>query len=251
MGEVSVWDGFEDAGFSDDASDYGRCMVYILQALSEDCVSGVARPGTLKITGLDFFIPGDEGLAFVSVLSKRQFVEWVPRAAGGGFVAAYEPDDPAVIRALVAAKNDKKNLRLGENDLVETVYWAVLALPAGADGPPLPAVIPLTRTKLRPFQNAMTKLRFSCQGARRPAFSYRLRAKTAAVKNKANQPYFNFAFGFDGESIAETEIKPGSGLYRAAADMWQRLHAEGLRVDHTNANAVEEVSSTDDSEIPF
>lgn len=249
--DVSLWEGCEDAGFSNDAGDYSRCMVYVLQALSEDCVNGVARPGTLKITGLDMYIPGDEGLIFVPILSNRQFVEWTPRSSVGGFVAAYEPDDNVVIRAMIAAKNDKKNLRLGENDLVETVYWAVLVFPAGLDGPALPAVIPLTRTKLKPFQNAMTKLRFACQAANRPAFSYRLRMRSVAAKNKAGQPYFNFSFGFDGLAAVDAEIKPNSGIYRTAVDLWQRLRDEGLKVDHANVAQDAATTPAEDGEVPF
>lgn len=245
---------FDGAGFEDtDASDYARCLVYVIQALSADAVEGRARPGDIKITGLDVFITGGTGLLFVPIHRVRQYVRWAPRDAGGGIVDIYTPDDPVVVSAIRANSGKNINLKVGADELVMTVLWGVIALPDGMDGPAIPVIIPLSKTKIKPFTAAMAKLRAQINpisGKQFPIFAHLMIMKAVQIKNKLGQPYFVPTFDFAPDGICGN--KPGSPLLSAAVDCFKTFRSDGIKVDHTQMRGEDASSSIEqDDEVPF
>lgn len=264
--EVAVADvdygDLDGAGFdATDSSDYARCLVYIMQALSADVVDNVARSGDIKITGLDIYRSGTDGLLFVPIHRVRQYVRWTPRDAGGGLVDVYEPNDPVVLDALRRAGGRNAGLKIEDDDLTLTILWGVLALPDGPSGPAFPVVIPLSRTKIKPYTTAMAKLRAQVNPRTQkpfPIFAHLMTMKTVQIKNKHNQSYFVPVFDFAPSGIVGN--KPGSALLMTAADCYRAFNAEGINVDYSQMAKEDQVVSENqagavvdvpDDDIPF
>lgn len=246
----------DGAGFdATDSTDYARCLVYVMQALSPDVTDGKARPGDIKITGLEIYKTGSEGLLFVPIHRVRQYVRWQPRDAGGGLAGVYMPDDPVVIDALKRSGGSHIGLKVDGDDLTLTILWGVLALPDGPTGPAFPVVMPLSRTKIKPYTMAMVKLRSQVNPRTQkpfPIFAHLMIMRTAQVKNKNNQPYFVPVFDFAPNGIIGN--KPGSMLLLTAADCYRSFSTDGINVDHSQV-ASEDVTAAPvgapDDDIPF
>jgi hypothetical protein len=91
----------------------------------------------------------EKGVLVVPCYYVRKFVEWVPREAGGGFVAQYSPEDEIVAQTIKNGLVNDKGKLVNEkgNLLTETAYHYVLLL--GDDGPEW-AIIGMASTQLKP-----------------------------------------------------------------------------------------------------
>lgn len=86
--------------------DYAIPRLVILQDLSpqvkknnEKFIEG-AEPGDIcDVVGLVLY-DGEQGILVAPVSYRRSYIEWVPRAKGGGFVADHTPTNPASQRNL-------------------------------------------------------------------------------------------------------------------------------------------------------
>jgi hypothetical protein len=142
-----------------------------------------------------------EELIVVPCLTEHLYVEWRPRAQGGGFVARHPLNTPLVGKA---KKNEKGKLILPSgNELVETFYVAAMLLdevdsvtPAGF------AMLAFTSSGIQPYKKSIGELR-KFPGA--PLFAHRLRITTEELSNSegtwanwvirpANQPEGDVVF---------------------------------------------------------
>ena len=146
---------------------------------------------------------------FVPCYTEHVYVEWVPRDAGGGFVAIHGYNSEVVVTAKVKAEKFN-DLRTPEgNNLVETFYVYGMLL----DGPEAttsttPIVIAFTSTKIKVYKALMTKLR-TVKG-NPPLFAFRVSISTTDAKNKKNQPYKNFKIVPVGATLLESANLPGT-----------------------------------------
>lgn len=108
------------------SADLSIPFLNILQPLSpvvvDETVAG-AKAGMFYNSVTSELFPGNTGVGFLWCADQKQFVEWAPRETGEGIVAMHEPGAPEVLAAIKAngGKADK-DLRIGENSLVETWY---------------------------------------------------------------------------------------------------------------------------------
>jgi hypothetical protein len=98
----------------------------ILQSNSPQCdetnplYDSAARPGMLYNTATNECLDGRVGISIVAVKRDHQFLEYIPRDAGGGFQGAWAPNDPRVAK-LRAEQGDYNKLKLESgNELIET-----------------------------------------------------------------------------------------------------------------------------------
>lgn len=232
-------------------------FIGILQSLSPEVTEGDpkyiegAKVGQLINSVTLKLFDADKGVNIVPVLTQHLFVEWVPRASGGGFVARHELSSP-VVAAARASGQDFNKLKTPEgNELQETFYLYALLL----DSPDAvefdtPVVIAFTSTKIKVYKRIMTQLR-TVKG-NPPLFAHRLRVKSKAEKNKQGQPYRNFDVSPACGTVAESMIDPKgpqAGLLAAAIELHRAVSSGALKA--ANENRDSGAGEPDGAEVPF
>jgi hypothetical protein len=137
-------------------------------------------------------ISGEEGFYFQPVAMYQEWVEWVPRDHGGGFVARHKYNDGAPPNGAKPKPRPEGSRRpqaytMGKNDLVDTRYipgymWT--------DGVAIPFVIPFTSTGHAVARAWMTKQNYiQLDGEICPAFCAVYKLTTKASKNNLGEWY--------------------------------------------------------------
>ena len=208
-------DGFEDVG----ANELSIPFISILQKSSPQVEDGVlpgAEAGAFFNTVTQEITAGQDGFVFLPCHRDEQWVEWVPRVKGGGFVDTFAPNSELVQELI--AKNDGKRIppkgsdgkRIPfmtpeKNELVETYY--VYGLLLDKDGVTACgfAVLSFTSTKITKYKNWITAMKM--QAGNPPIFANR--AKITSVKeSRPSGSSFNYSIAPLRKSWAESLINP-------------------------------------------
>ena len=211
--------GMEDIGAGDTAIPY----LQVLQATSPqvtapDAEQTGARPGMLynTVSGKLYKSP----VRIVPCKYELKDVEWVPRTAGGGFVA-YHPKGTAE-----RFPRDERNKTLMPNghELVSTAYFFVMLID-GDDAEP--CLLPLSSTQLKKARNwnsSILNLRILINGTKcRPSmFAYTWELRTAQEKNDKGSWY--------GVNFALPELITDASLYRACKDFYETVKSGDVKV---------------------
>lgn len=214
----------ESTGFEDmDRSELSIPYLVLLQAMSPQVQPGVdrvdgAEAGFLMNTLTQEVTPGNVGVHVVPLLREHMFVEYAPREAGGGVVSRRLPSDP-MVRKLRSEQGRFGKLKTPTgNELTETfyLYCGVLENPEDDFFSGL-VLISFTSTKIKAYQNIMTRLRSSSivleDGSRvsPPLWANRLHITTMQQKNN-HGTFFNFKIAPSEGTIANSLIAPDSPL---------------------------------------
>lgn len=123
---------YAGAGTSQDAADNLIPFLAILQDMSPQTkkrdaayVEG-AEPGMIFQTASGAVYSGEQGILFQPVFFQKLWVEWVPRAKGGGFVKAHLdlPSNAVLTEYKGDDGQDREGYRTPEgNDVIETRYF--------------------------------------------------------------------------------------------------------------------------------
>lgn len=186
-------DEVQGLGNSMNAQDNTTPFLAIIQGLSPqieenkpEYIEG-AKKGMIFNTATKELYDGKVGVDVIAFGFQRVFNEWVPRAAGGGFVATYDINDDIRLTAKPREVDGKKRgLALPNgNDLVETAYTGVL-LPNS----PMPAIIGATSTGLKPMRDWMTmRNNVLVNGKPAPSFARKYRISTVYQENESGNWY--------------------------------------------------------------
>ena len=216
---VSGYEDYEGGGFENQtAEDYTVPFVQILQGLSPQVEDGDAKSGQILNTVTGEIIEGKDGIVFIPAITKHEFVEWVPRKQGGGFVGTHEPGSP-MVEDCRTNQDFGKYVTPAGNDLLETFY--VYGIAIDSSGNAEQAVIAFTSTKIKKYRNWMTKaktIQLQLPGGRRivaPLFAHKYRLTTVSEKN-AEGSYYNWAIAFDGENAMEARLAPDDPMFLSA-----------------------------------
>ena len=197
-------------------------LIYVLQPLSPQVnkrnaayLDG-AEPGMIWLrNSADPLVDGEEGIVFQPCFFTRDYVEWIPRDSGGGFVGRHETP-PKDTKEEVDPKNPnkKKLVRKNGNEIIETrSHVGFVHLP---NGQKLPYVIPFTSTGhsvSRQWMFMMNSKVFN--GETIPSFAYLYRLKT---KPRSNVQGEWFVLDVSDEDWAsEEDIEAGEKLHDAFA----------------------------------
>ena len=132
------------AGLSTSADDNIVPLLYVLQSNSPqvnqrgaDAIKGAA-PGDIWIKGTDKAVPGAEGISVQPCAFRKDWVEWVPRSAGGGYVGRHD-ECPKDAVEKTDGEGRKRLVLPNGNEINETRYHYVLI-----NGSPV--VIPFSST---------------------------------------------------------------------------------------------------------
>jgi hypothetical protein len=168
-------------------------VIYLLQALSPqlETVAGAKAGKMLNSVTEELY---DE-LLFVPASTSHEFVEYVPRKAGGGFVGVHAVGSDLVKH--VKATQPFGQYTNGENELVE--FFSVFGVLCDDSQPLGMAVIRFKSTKIKVYKQFNTRLQ-TCQiprstgpGRFTPAlFQHVIRVSTKKEKN-AHGEFYNFA----------------------------------------------------------
>jgi len=167
-------------------------LVYILQGLSpqinkrnDDYIEG-AEVGDIWLRHAPSpIIKGDEGILFLPCHFWKDYVEWIPRDAGGGFAGRHH-DLP---REAVEVPGSRSHKMPNGNDLVRTANHAGYVLLPNLR--PLPYVIPMKSTGLKVSGDWMMMMnnKRDDKGKVYPSYLYKYRLTTKHRKNKEGEWY--------------------------------------------------------------
>ena len=215
------------AGFEDvSTEDLVIARISILQKMSpqvdEDNPAYIpgAKAGKLlnSVTGQLY---DKEGFGFIPVHRVHEFLEFIPRDAGGGFKGAHAPESDVVAAARAAVGGNWGKIKTSEgNDLIETfnVYGLLLNNEGGYES----AVLSFSSTNIKTFKRWITMARsvtlVNEEDGRRfvpPLFSHIFRISTVYLEN-AKGSWYAYDVKWEGGNAAASRLAPTDELYQAA-----------------------------------
>lgn len=249
----------DDAGLGMEgmtSADVSIPFINLLQPLSpevsgEGAVEG-AKSGDFFNTVSRELISGKKGFLFQPCVRQHVFVEWVPRDAGGGFVAIHQDDSAEVIEA--RRNNGGKvygGMKIGDNDLLETVYLYGHVLDEDGLTPLGFAVLSLTSTKLKPLRDAMTLVWTTrINGRTPPLFAFRFRITSKPDKNKKGQPFQNIVIDAKALPLLNPAVEAEAALL-AQGRAFMASVRDGERKADIAASASAREPGVEDTDTPF
>jgi hypothetical protein len=181
-------------------------FVRLAQPLTPTVIEGDMAPGDIfnSATG-DVY----EDPSFVIAARDRNFVEYVPRDNGGGFVGIHPPDEPEIL-ALREAQGRFGALETEDgNEIIETMYLYGLI-----GDPPEPVILSFVSTQIKKYKALISrinaiKVRVGDDLMTPPIFAHRW--KLASVQEKNDKGTF---FGW--RITPEDRLSPSHELYQLA-----------------------------------
>jgi hypothetical protein len=181
--------GFEDT----DATDYAVPLLRILQALSGELkktdgkFNKDAKVGQIYNIATGELLDGEKGIDVIVGGYSKYYVEWIPKAAGGGIAGTHASDSTVVTTATLTEVDGKNKLLTSTgNELAETAYFSVIVV--DEDGNPTPVVIPMSSSALNVARkwNSFMKAQSMKLKVNRAAVVYHLSTK-AATNSKGDE----------------------------------------------------------------
>lgn len=265
-GVPAVMDFGEDSGSgfeNQTQSDIAIPFLSVLQSLSPTVKSREHEAGMMYNTVTEEVFDGKEGISVIPVCTEHKFVEYVPRDAGGGFVAVHEVDSKVVEKAKAASTKFGKYSTESGNQLVETFSVYAIDAESGAY-----LVIPFTSTKIKQYKSWNTRINmfnhraFGIPG-KPPLFAHVVRLTTEEESRKGGDS-FNFRLSpvnperiIDGKkypAILTSMIGPSDPRYIEAKGFLEMVKGGKATAAHeTNTHVVAEEgsASTDSTKCPF
>lgn len=161
---LTVADYGEDAGAGFEhqtKADIAVPFIVLLQPMSPAVTNEVpgAKPGCFMNTVTQQVYDREEGFLFVPATTRRVFVQWAPRdAGGGGYRGQHEVESKVVVDAIKSSAKFGKFKTDDGDTLTDTfyVYGAVCDRNGVADGM---ALMAFWSTKIKAYKTWMTRLR--------------------------------------------------------------------------------------------
>lgn len=255
-----------DLGFENQTqADISIPFLNVLQSLSPQVreEDSPYKAGMIYNTVTEEAYKGSVGLTIIPVHTEHKFVEYVPRDAGGGFVAVHEDGSLIVEKAKASSTQFGKYKTPEGNQLVETFY--VYALDAETGGY---VIIPFSSTKIKQYRSWNTRVNlfnhraFGIPG-KPPLFAHVVRLTTEKESRKAGDS-FNFRLNpvnpervLDGKTypaILTSMIGPKDERYQVAKSFLEMIKEGKAKASHETNEAMPESEgppSTDSSKCPF
>jgi len=211
-----------------------------------------AEEGMIFNTVTKELVDSDDGIFVTPCGFIAKQVEWTPRDSGGGFIQAYEIDDPIKHRTTYNEETKKHVLPNG-NILVETKYHYVLV--EGKDGAQQ-GVISMTSSQLkksRQWVSLMAALRYTkADGTlgQVPTFGGRYHLTTVPQSNNDGD-WFNWDIKAEGIVDDEQLYVDGRHFHAAILDGIVKVQESRQGTADSEAESPSEGGDEVDDEIPF
>lgn len=236
----------------------------VLQDLSPTVKTREHEAGMLYNTVTEEAFDGKVGITIIPVCTEHNFVEYVPRDAGGGFVAVHEVESKVVEQAKAKSTKFGKYATENGNQLVETFNVYAIDAETGAY-----LIIPFSSTKIKQYKSWNTRVNmfnhraFGIPG-KPPLFAHVVRL-TTEEENRAKGDSFNFRLTpvnperVVGEkkypAILTSMIGPQDPRYVEAKSFLEMVKEGKAKAAHeTTSHVVSESegsASTDSAKCPF
>lgn len=221
----------------------------VLQAGSPQIETiAAAKPGQLFNTVTEELM---EKALFVPSTTQHVFVEWVPRASGGGFIGVHQLDAPEVKAAKEASSEFGKYKLPNGNELQETFYiYGVLCTETDSLGP---VVIAFTSTKIKVYKRYNTRLQtFTLMGkdgrkVRPPLYAHLTQITTVKEKNNKGE-FFNFVLAPAGDSLMTALLPQTDPRFEAAFEVKRLVDSGAGRAAY---ESVDGADGEGEEKLPF
>lgn len=244
-------DVYADAGMGAEhatSDDMTVPFIKLAQALSDE----VNKRESAYIDGLeqgDFFNSatqdkwgGDKGFAFIPCHYERQYLEWTPRDAGGGFQGSHGPE----IMEQVTQNGPASTLPNG-NEIVQTGAW--FGLVVDENGSFEQAVISLSKVQMKKSRQLMTMLKSVMlsgpNGKFNPPTFYNVVRFTSVPESNDQGSWYGWKPVVEGNVF---ELDPSGDLYAQAKVLGAAVKSGKVKQAVPEAKTA---TTTDDGEIPF
>lgn len=245
--------------------DFAIPFLNLLQSNSPlDEIGNGAKGGMFINTVTNELFDGAKGLRIIPVLTKQQYVEWVPRTAGGGVAAVYEIADPVVAKARAATRFGK-HVMDNKNELVQTFYvWALVVTP---DGRAVPMMIAFSSTKIKAY-HALTGLSSqnfikdekgnivrdpkTGQPVLYPIFAQAYRLTSHKTSNKHGEFYVP-SVEWDGKDAEESRLDDEDPIFKQALAFHYAAVGNKVKVDLSaeRKTSGSGEATTEEDDVPF
>lgn len=260
VGQVQDFGEFSGGGLDDVTSDELVIpFVNVLQALSPEIeeIDG-AKAGMLFNKGTQELINGEEGFIFLPVARQCAYVEWIPRAQGGGLVGRHEINSPIIAQAKQECADRGEDpkfsiLWTGEpeksNELKQTYYLFGFVLEDTDEGyqPIGQALLSFNGTKIKVYKNWLTPI--NLVKGKPPLFAHPTRVTTFKDSNKKGD-FYNFklrpANGTLLESMLRMDNENDLELMKSA-----HLFSQDVGSDRVKMGDEGDGGAAEGEEIPF
>lgn len=254
--------GFEDIGINDMSIPFLNILQPTSPEVAEQTIEG-CRAGDIVNSVTKEIIK--QPIILQPVKRDHLWVEWVPRAKGGGLVASHDPGSD-VVRKVIEANggstippkgSDGKRIpfKVGDNDLVQTYYYYCMILDETGTESTGFCVLSFTSTKIKVQKDWMTAM--MQQRGQPPIFANRAIVSSIGQRNDAGQPYFNFKIQGFGGAWSKALIPPnedwGMQLLTGAKEFMRMVDSGAAKIDQGGAEAdiAATAASAGDGDIPF
>tara|TARA_R110000737_G_scaffold47134_7_gene67080 strand:+ start:1948 stop:2778 length:831 start_codon:yes stop_codon:yes gene_type:complete len=174
---------------------------------------------------------------FVPIQTEHVFVEWVPQDQGGGFVGVHQLDSAVVAKARAEASD--RNLKVGNNELVETFYiYALILDEVGSEETSEMVVMSFSSTKIKRYKSIMSRLRTMKGSKNIPLFAHQIRMHPTPEKSPAGQSYKNVEMNpaVNGD-VAASLLPTTSPLLEVAAGFLESISSGERTADHSTSSS--------------
>lgn len=232
---------YADAGLSKDAADNMVPLVYILQPLSpqveksdDKYIEGAEASDIWLRSANSPIVKGSEGILFQPCYFSVDWVEWIPRDSGGGFVGRHKevPEDAGKMTDPQTGRT--RFLRPNGNEVIETRNHVGFVI---TEEGVMPYVIPMSstgHTVSREWMFKMNGLRLP-SGKSAPMWAGLWRMKTRMRKNKTGR-WFTWDVNQEGWVANLDEFNRGKDLHQAFASGEKEIEAP-QQPDHPSGAA--------------
>lgn len=208
-GALAVYDYGSDAGSGFEnttQADLTIPFLGVMQSNSPEVEAGNCKMGDIVNSVTGEVIDGSVGVPFIPCHKEILWVEWRPRAAGGGIAARHSPASDVVQKAKADRGEQMGKITLANgNDLVETHYIYLLLLTPDGTATDGFAVLSCASTKITPAKKFTTAL-YMLKG-KPPLFASRARLRTVKEENEKGR-FANVEFRPLSGSWADSLINP-------------------------------------------
>ncbi len=229
-----------------------------------------AKPGMLFSTATNELFPGlpleggkITGMDFIPCHRDKNYVEYTPRTAGGGFVGIHQTDDPRIVALKQKQGGFKKLVTSNGTELTETKYIYGLFMPA--PDYVFPAVLGLASTQIKrytAFMDTVTKIKYptgnpeidEAGGQMPPMWAHRWHLSVVPDSNKKGK-FFSFHLALVNgaklpkpiEARIERSKPAEEALYQRAKSLYESIKAGRASAAYETTDA----KDAPDDDMPF
>jgi hypothetical protein len=254
LADASLYASYAGQGMEDVRSEEMLVPILrILQSNSPQCDEESpkympdAKPGMILNTATQELYP-KEGFDVVLCYRDHNFIEYVPRNNGGGFVAMHDPSEDLIAK-LREEQGEFGKLKLDpnndtSNEIVETYYFYGIVHPrVDEDGKPIDdfdpfrGVFPLASTQIKKYKMMMTTINgiqlrppVVKKPTPFPIFAHVWRIGTQPESNKKGR-FYGWKTSLRGGSATAARLSPKDPIFIDAHDFHQLLVSGAVSPD--------------------